>query len=283
MWRPTRPELRRSKRPPENLWREPGEWQQGWQYWSSSIFDTHFRKIFMLSGQTAANRAHLRSSTRHHCSGIFDSPTSVPRPLVGACAPPFTDHGDNWPRAPRSAEPTRTPQSGMHTCHSHRAHIRVFARREPGVRFNVFLRDMNVGVRADDDRRIEVGTGSPVVENSQNTVDTTLRSSLGSMEEAHPRRRRGWDHSSPGSRSPELVESGRCWLVVWYRLKLGAVGATRLLTCLDCSQISSNAIERRWTRMATTCCVAFASSLVVPSEQCDTWCHTNGEALSSLG
>ena len=32
-----------------------------------------------------------------------------------------------------------------------------------------------------------------------------------------------------------------------------------------------------------TCCVAFASSLVDESEQCDSWCHTGGEARSLCG
>ena len=41
--------------------------------------------------------------------------------------------------------------------------------------------------------------------------------------------------------------------------------------------------ERRWRMLATSCCVAFASSLVDPSEHCDTWRHTRGEAPSLSG
>ena len=40
---------------------EPVEWRHGWQYWSSSVSDSHFRKEVMLHGRTAARRAHLRS------------------------------------------------------------------------------------------------------------------------------------------------------------------------------------------------------------------------------
>ena len=39
--RPTWPDFRRCKRPSENLSKEPGQWQHGWQDWSSSVSDTH--------------------------------------------------------------------------------------------------------------------------------------------------------------------------------------------------------------------------------------------------
>ena len=35
--------------------------------------------------------------------------------------------------------------------------------------------------------------------------------------------------------------------------------------------------------VATTCAVAFAASLVAPSEQCETWCRTGGEAPTLAG
>ena len=41
--------------------------------------------------------------------------------------------------------------------------------------------------------------------------------------------------------------------------------------------------ERRWSMLATTCAVSFAASLVSPSEQCETWCHTGGEAPTLIG
>ena len=60
-WRPSWPELRDGKRPPENATGEPGEWQHGWQYWASSVSDSHLRKTTMLSVRSATSRAHLRS------------------------------------------------------------------------------------------------------------------------------------------------------------------------------------------------------------------------------
>ena len=60
-WKPSWPELREGKRPPENTTGEPGEWQHGWQYWASSVSNSHFRQTTMLSVRSAASRAHLRS------------------------------------------------------------------------------------------------------------------------------------------------------------------------------------------------------------------------------
>ena len=57
-----------------------------------------------------------------------------------------------------------------------------------------------------------------------------------------------------------------------------AVAHTREVTAYMTHQVAL-VWERRWTHMlASTCAVAFATSLVAPSRQCDTWCHTGGEA-----
>ena len=58
-WRPSWPDLRAGNRPETHAEGEPGKWQYGWQYWSSSISDSYFRKGTMLSGCTAARRAYL--------------------------------------------------------------------------------------------------------------------------------------------------------------------------------------------------------------------------------
>ena len=50
-WRPSWVELREGKRPPQNDARDPGEWPHGWQYWASSVSDTHYRR--MLAGRPA--------------------------------------------------------------------------------------------------------------------------------------------------------------------------------------------------------------------------------------
>ena len=80
---------------------------------------------------------------------------------------------------------------------------------------------MNVGVRADDDRRIEVlAQDLPCFGGSQLAVDVTLRSAVGSMGEPHPQ---AADvdgailvqaRADKETANPELVESGRCRLVV---------------------------------------------------------------------
>ena len=65
-WRPTWSELRHGKRPPESVSSEPGEWKHGWQFWASSVSDTHFRKNSVLSRCTATRQAHLRSHSGHN-------------------------------------------------------------------------------------------------------------------------------------------------------------------------------------------------------------------------
>ena len=100
--RPSWSELRRGKRPPTNPSKEPGEWQHGWQHWASSASDRIFRKSTMLSGQSASNRAHLRSHStpnagvvfaHAHSSRVRCPSTSVPGVALGEDAPPPADHG----------------------------------------------------------------------------------------------------------------------------------------------------------------------------------------------
>ena len=115
---------------------------------------------------------------------------------------------------------------------------RVFRESGARVRFNAFLKDMNVGVSATDDRRIEV-----------------LAQDLpcfGGSEAGGAKRQLAF------AKAREVPPAMK-WPVVL-------------------------AWERRWTRMlATTCAVAFAASLVAPSEQCETWCRTGGEAPTVAG
>ena len=80
--RPSWPELRRGRRLPESASKEPGEWQHGWQYWASSASDKHFRKITMLSGQTAANRAHLRSHSGRNAGVVFAHAPTAPEYVI---------------------------------------------------------------------------------------------------------------------------------------------------------------------------------------------------------
>ena len=95
---------------------------------------------------------------------------------------------------------------------------------------------------------------------------------------------------------PELVASNRCRLVV-VALETGgrwSEEASDIFRQLAFARAREEppsmrwrvvlAWERRWTRMlATTCAVSFAASLVSPSEQCETWCRTGGEAPTLTG
>ena len=75
-WQPSWAELRDGKRPPQNDARDPGEWPHGWQYWASSVSDTHYRRFSML---IAASRraAHLRSHSGHNVGiALSHAPTA---------------------------------------------------------------------------------------------------------------------------------------------------------------------------------------------------------------
>ena len=142
-WRPSWSELRRSKRPPENLSKEPSEWQHGWQYWSSSVADTSLRKSSMLSGQTAANlgtpsfpfrsQRWGRVGLRSHSSQVRDSSAPFSASCcwsAGAChCPSRTPHAvgampGSIQRTPGQAESANAPiplNARWHACFEKRA------------------------------------------------------------------------------------------------------------------------------------------------------------------
>ena len=126
--RPSWSELRRGKRPPTNLSKEPGEWQHGWQYWTSSASDRTFRKSTMLSSQSASNRAHLRMRL---------SLPITEATFGGFCAP--LD-----PRGLHRAAGRLKKRATL----VERMLARVFRESGARVQFNAFLKDMNVGVSA---------------------------------------------------------------------------------------------------------------------------------------
>ena len=170
---------------------------------------------------------------------------------------------------------------------------RMLARicREAGarVRYNAFLRDMNV-------HRIEVlAQDLPCFGGTQLAVDITLRSVLGSSGEPQPHAadvdgavlltaRRDKEATYP-----ELATSTRCRLVVvaietggrrseeavqfiWQLAQAKAQEAPRFLT-----QQVGLAWERRWTRMLSTVCASsFAASLVEPMSR-EVLCQTGGD------
>ena len=172
--------------------------------------------------------------------------------------------------------------------------------REAGarVRFNALLRDMNIGVSAADNRRIEVlAQDLPCFGGAQLAVDVTLRGVLSSEGEPHPHAadvdgavlleaRRDKERTYP-----EVVAARRCRLVV-VAIETGgrwseeAVEFTTQLAFAKAREVPAYmhwpavyAWQRRWTRMlSTVCALSFAASLVDPPAQCESWCWTGGEA-----
>ena len=174
--------------------------------------------------------------------------------------------------------------------------------REAGarVRFNAFLRDMNVNVAATDERRIEVlAQDLPCFGGAQLAVDVTLRCVLSSTGEPHPNTADVDGAALAAARAdkertyPELTTSGKCRLVVVAietggRWSSEAVEFVRQLAFARARKVPSFmqfatalAWERRWTRMLSTACsLSFAASLVEPSDKCETWCRTGREPPS---
>ena len=76
-WRPSWPQLREERRPPQTCARDPSEWPHGWQYWASSVLDSCYREVSFLSGRSAACQAHLRShSGRNAELPLANAPTA---------------------------------------------------------------------------------------------------------------------------------------------------------------------------------------------------------------
>ena len=167
------------------------------------------------------------------------------------------------------------------------------------MKFNTFLRDMNLGVRGDDERRIEVlAQDLPCFKGAQLAVDITLWSALSASEEAQPgaAEEDGAVLAQAGRdkevRYPELLTSRRCRLVVvaietggrWSDEVADFLWQLALAKAREVPALLTHSValawERRWTRMlGTACAVAFAESLVEPSEH-ETWCQTGGDTPS---
>ena len=233
-WRPSWPELRDGKRPPENA-------QHGWQYWASSVSDSYLRKTTMLSVRSATSRAHLRSH-----SGL--------------------NAGAAWFSLRHRAACARTGRLKKRATPIERMLVRVC--REGGAR--VLAQDL------------------PCFGGAQLAIDITLRGVLSSSGEPHPN---AADVDGAGlarapadkeATDPELL-TGRCRLVVM-AIETGGMDFVRQLAFAEAREVPSHVRfpsafvwERRWTRMLSTACsLAFASSLVEPSDKCATWCWTGG-------
>ena len=146
------------------------------------------------------------------------------------------------------------------------------------VKFNALLRDMNVGVRATDDRKIEVlAQDLPCFGCAQLAIDVTLRSAVVGNGEARPHAAEVdgavllQARTDKEIRYPELT-TGRCRLVV-VAIETGgrwSEEAVDLLWQLSCAKArdvphfmthqAALVWERRWSRMlSTSCALAFAA------------------------
>ena len=205
-WRPSWTQLRAGGRPPQvDVGGEPGEWQHGWQYWTSSVSDSRFRTRTLLLNRTAARRAHLRfHSGRNAGAALAHAPT----------APEYTipPHLFRTLILERLQLPLQITESLYEGCHAlldplgrHRASCtrsgrikkratptectvaRIFREAGACVRQNVFPSDMNFNDTPQDSRRIKVlAQDLPCFSGAQLAVDITLRSALTSNGEAHP-------------------------------------------------------------------------------------------------
>ena len=155
-------ELREGKRPPQNDARAPGEWPHGWQYWAF-FADTHYRRISMLTGRPASRGAHLRSHSGHNVGVVLSHAQTAPEHTVPLhlFRMLLLEH---WvSRIVRSeVSPPCRLSTNREVAQTATPTERMLARicREAGarVKYHAFLRDMNVHVRPDDERRIEVLT-----------------------------------------------------------------------------------------------------------------------------
>ena len=150
---------------------EPGEWQHGWQHYSSSSSEYHFRETVVLAQSCAADQAHLRSHSGPCASLVLrGSPASpeftvkphlfrtiilerlrLPLLITDArceCSAVLDARGQHRAACPR---PGRLRSRAVPT---ERTLARVCREAGATVRCNAELRDMNVRVHATDDGRL---------------------------------------------------------------------------------------------------------------------------------
>ena len=201
--RPSWVELRGGCRPPPANFVELGEWPHGWQF-ASSVSELHFRKTVVLAQSCPSHQAHLRSHSGGGSSNVLHGCPTKPEFAVEpnlfrnlilerlklplAVTDATCECGAPW-----------TVGKGRAACsQSGRLHTRAVAPektlarvcREAGaiVRTNVKNRDMNIAVRADDERCIEVvAVRPPSVPCAQLAVDITLRCAFTSRGEPRER------------------------------------------------------------------------------------------------
>ena len=226
-WRPSWTALRDGERHPMNTSREPGEWPHGWQYWASSMSDTFFRKSSLLSTRSAASRAHLRSHSGCNAgAALAHAPTSkeytippqlfrvlllerlqLPLPVTEATCEGC--HSALDVRGRHGAACTLSGRVKKRATPTERVLARVCREAGARVRFDAYLRDMNVGVPASDGRRIEVlAQDVSCFGGAQFAVYITLRSVL--TRAGEPQRNAA---DTDGAVLISAKPSSHCWLL----------------------------------------------------------------------
>ena len=149
---------------------------------------------------------------------------------------------------------------------------RVFRKSGARVRFNAFLKDMNVGVSATDDRIEVLAQDFPCFGGSQLAMDVTLRSALrwsgkpqlgaADIDGATLTQAR----KDKEATFPQLVGSNRCRLVV-VAFETGNRWSEEAVDVFTKARDVPPAMkwpvdlawELRWTRMLATTCARFCS------------------------
>ena len=197
-------ELKLGARPPPAHTVEPGEWAHGRKYNASSASEYHFRETVVLPQPNPSHQAHLcshsgggSSNVLHGCptSPEFTVDAALYRTLIlerlrlplavtegrcecGDCVDSKGRHRAACPRSGRLRTRAVAPE---------RTWAQVLREAGANVRFNCLLREMNVAVRAEDERRIEVlASGLPLFHGAQLALVINLRSALTSNGEPRP-------------------------------------------------------------------------------------------------
>ena len=254
----------------------------------------------MLHGRTAARRAHLRSHSGFNAGAALAHCPTAPEytlpnlfrtlllerlqlPLQVTEARCEGCHALLDTLGRHRASCTRSGRAKKRSTPIERALGRIFREAGASVLQNVFKKDMNVQVAAEDARRIEVlAQDLPCCGGVQLAIDVTLRRVLTAQGEAHP-------HAADWTRRKThiqnfciLEDASLCWPGRW---SAEAVQVLRQLSRAKAHEVPSFMRvpvalmwERRWTRLlAVARATSFAASLVDPASHV-TWCHTGGEA-----
>ena len=274
----------------------------------------------MLSRQDSADCAHLRSHAGPNAGAAFGyAPTArefeirptyfrtlvlerlrLPLPLVEA-----TCEGCDAVLDPRGLHRAACPVSGRlraRATPTEWALARVCREAGARVRFNVFLRDMNINVAAHDGRRIEVlAQGLPCFGGAQLAIDITVRSATTADGRARPRAALEDGAALEQAREdkertyPELALSRRCQLVVvaletggcWSQESVAFLQQLARARAQDAPGYLRRSAElawaRRWTRLLSVAAASsFAASLIEPPRQMGMLEVAGGEAPSTM-